>query len=325
MRSARRQSRAGAQPRAPLTRLKAPRKKPGHTARMAAHPHSFRALVLPREHGSWSLALEPVALGLLVAPSQPGAALALAALAGFFARRPLKLAWTLPAPDPRRAAAAAWTMLFAGLALSALWLAAGNPADFGAIKQQMPSGAAALSLGGEGGMGANKQQSAFAALWPLLLAAPFGAAFLWFDLRGEMREAEAEVCGSAAFALVPAAFATLAGWAAAPALALAALMLARSVPTVLVVRTYLRLHKGQPPALGLAWLTAALAGAGTLGLVWLDLVPLAAAFLACLLFARSAWLIGPFRPAWSAKKVGMMEAAVGVILLALLAFAYRGF
>lgn len=290
-------------PRPPLTRLKARRKKPGHTARMAAHPHSFRVLVLPREHGSWSLALEPVALGLLVAPSLPGAGLALAALAGFFARRPLKLAWTLPAPDPRRAAAAAWTMLFAGLALSALWLAAGNPADFGA----------------------NKQQTAFAALWPLLLAVPFGAAFLWFDLRGDMREAEAEVCGSAAFALVPAAFATLAGWSAAPALALATLMLARSVPTVLVVRTYLRVQKRQPPALGLAWLAAALAGAGTLGLVWLDLVPPAAALLAGLLFARSAWLIGPFRPAWSAKKVGMMEAAVGVILLASLAFAYRGF
>lgn len=259
--------------------------------------------MLPREHGSWSLALEPVALGLLVAPTGSGGWLALAVVAGFFTRRPLKLAWTLPSHDPRRAAAANWTMLFAGLALSALWLAAGNPSDLGSIRQP----------------------SAFAALWPLLLALPFGAAFLWFDLRGEMREAEAELCGSGAFALVPAAFATLAGWSAAPALALAALMLARSVPTVLVVRAYLRVQKGQPAALGLAWLAAALAGAGTLWLVWLDLVPLTGALLACLLFTRSAWLIGPFRPAWSAKKVGLMEAAVGVILLASLAFAYRGF
>ena len=270
---------------------------------MAADTRSFRSLVLPREHGSWSLAFEPVALGLLVAPSASGSWLALAVAAGFFVRRPLKLAWTLPAHDPRRAAAATWTMLFAGLALSTLWLAAGNPAD----------------------LGANKQQTAFAALWPLLLAAPFGAAFLWFDLRGDMREAEAEVCGSAAFALVPAAFATLAGWTAASALALAALMLARSVPTVLVVRTYLRMQKGQPSARGLAWLVAALASAGTLGLVWLDLVPLTGALLAGLLFTRLAWLIGPFRPAWSAKKIGLLETAVGVILLASLAFAYRGF
>ena len=41
-------------------------------------------LTLPKEHGSWSLALEPVAFGLLVAPSAAGAALALAAGLGFF-------------------------------------------------------------------------------------------------------------------------------------------------------------------------------------------------------------------------------------------------
>ena len=55
---------------------------------------SWRAaaqLTLPKEHGSWSLALEPVAFGLLVAPSAAGAALALAAVSGFFLRRPLKL------------------------------------------------------------------------------------------------------------------------------------------------------------------------------------------------------------------------------------------
>jgi hypothetical protein len=32
---------------------------------------SHRDLLLPKEHGGWSLAFEPVALGLLVAPSGP--------------------------------------------------------------------------------------------------------------------------------------------------------------------------------------------------------------------------------------------------------------
>ena len=49
----------------------------------------WRELVWPREHGSWALALEPLALGLLVAPSAAGAWLAFAVLAAFFARRPL--------------------------------------------------------------------------------------------------------------------------------------------------------------------------------------------------------------------------------------------
>lgn len=55
-------------------------------------PASVGTVFLPKEHGSWSLALEPLALGLLVAPSLAGGALAGAVLAGFFARRPLKAA-----------------------------------------------------------------------------------------------------------------------------------------------------------------------------------------------------------------------------------------
>lgn len=260
---------------------------------------SFRSLVVPREHGSWSLALEPVALGLLVAPSAASAALAVAVIAGFFTRRPLKLAATLPSTDPRRAAALRWTLLFAAIALAALLVAAFA-------------------------FGANKQQSDWRALWPLLLAAPFGAAFLWFDLRGEMREAEAELAGSAAFALVPAAFATLAGWSAAPALALAALMLARSVPTVLTVRAYLRVAKNKPAQPG-----AALAGAlgfllGVAALAAFRWVPLAACALVGVLVARSVWLLSSLAPAWSPRRIGMLEAALGLVYLAGLALAYRG-
>jgi hypothetical protein len=48
-------------------------------------------VALPSEHGGWSLTLEPVALGLLVAPSWPGLALGAAALVAFVARTPLKV------------------------------------------------------------------------------------------------------------------------------------------------------------------------------------------------------------------------------------------
>lgn len=260
---------------------------------------SFRSLVLPREHGSWSLALEPVALGLLVAPSRGGAWLALAVVAGFFTRRPLKLAVTLPSTDPRRAAAWRWTMLFAGLAMAALLASASANVP---IKQQTGSG--------------------FAALWPLLFAAPFGAAFLWFDLRGEMREAEAEIAGSAAFALVPAAFATLAGWSAAPALALAALMLARSAPTVLTVRTYLRRAKGKAATALPALLSASGALVLVLTLATRALVPGTSVVLAALLAARTAWLLSSRAPTWSARRAGITEAVVGVVFVTALALAY---
>jgi hypothetical protein len=260
---------------------------------MILPPTVLKSLLLPKEHGSWSLAFEPVVLALLVAPSGAGAALAAAVAAGFFTRRPLKLALTLPAADPRRATTAGLALAGALLALAALVVAG--------------------FLGG------------WRALWPLLLAAPFGAAFLWFDLRNAMREAEAELAGSIAFALTPAAFATLAGWTPAPALALAGLMLARTVPTVLVVRTCLRLGKGQtatrlvPVAAGTAALLLIVA------LVWRHLVPFAAIGPGVIFWLRGAWLVSAFRPGWTARRIGVIEAVLGSLQLIVLALAYVGF
>lgn len=269
------------------------------TSSSATANTSFRSLVVPREHGSWSLALEPVALGLLVAPSLAGVFLALAVVAGFFTRRPLKLAVTLPPADPRRTAAFRWTLLFAAIAVAALIASA--------LCGNVPI----------------KQQSGWRALWPLLLAVPFGAAFLWFDLRGEMREAEAELAGTAAFALVPATFATLAGWSAAPALALAALLLARSVPTVLTVRAYLRIAKNKPAQRAAALASAILAFVVVATLAAFALAPVAACALVGLLALRTIWLLSPLSPDWSAKRVGMTEAVVGLVYLGGLALAYR--
>ena len=256
-------------------------------------PAALKSILLPKEHGSWSLAFEPVVLGLLVASSAAGGALAAAVAAGFFTRRPLKLAVTLPASDPRRAVAGWLALTGAVLALAALGFAA--------------------SLGGG------------RALWPLLLAAPFGAAFLWFDLRNEMREAEAELAGSIAFALTPATFATLGGWAPGPALALAGLTFARGVPTVLMVRTYLRIRKGE----AVAWFPPLAAGTAALLLVgglWREqLVPPAAVVLGAILWLRGAWLVSAFRPAWPARQVGILEAVLGTVHVGVLAAAYAVF
>lgn len=253
---------------------------------------------MPKEHGSWALALEPIALGLLVAFSPGGVWLGLAVCAGFFARRPLKLAWTLPLLDPRRGVAACWTMIFALAACAAL------------------VGATSTPMGNEAG------RATWSLLWPLLLAAPFGFTFLWFDLRNQMREVEAELAGSIAFALVPAAIATLAGWTAPAALALAALMLTRSVPTVLTVRAYLRLEKGQDAATLPAWMSALAGVLLTAAMVWTGSAPAAAPLLAGLLFVRTAVLLNPLRPRWSARRIGMIEALLGVLYLAGLAAAY---
>lgn len=258
---------------------------------MNARTTSRRELLRPKEHGSWSLAFEPVALFLLVAPSVAGATLALATAAGFFTRRPLKLAVTLPAADPRRAAARPWA---GGLALASLTL-----------------------------LGITALRGGITALWPLLLAAPCGGLFLWFDLRQAMREAGAELAGSIAFALLPAAGATLAGWPPSTALALAGLSLARNVPTVLTLRACLRRGKGQPAGV----LPPLAVGLGALALTawlaWRSLVPIAAVALGAAFLVRTLWLLGAFRPDWPARRLGVMEAGFGALHLLVLTVAYR--
>lgn len=52
---------------------------------------TWRKVGLPSEHGGWGLTLEPALLGLLVAPSWPGAAIGLLAISAFLARTPSKL------------------------------------------------------------------------------------------------------------------------------------------------------------------------------------------------------------------------------------------
>ena len=258
---------------------------------MATPTPTRKSLLLPKEHGSWSLAFEPLALGLLVAPSVAGLGLAVAITAGFFLRRPLKLAVTLQGPDSCGPEARNWAVLLAGVALAGLFFAVGS--------------------------------SSISALWPLLLAAPLGAVFFVLDLRNDMRAAAAELAGSAAFAILPAAFATLAGWSAGAALALAAVMLTRSLPTVLTLRTYLRLTKGQSAT---SWQPLAAAGAGLAllaGLAAYGLAPWLAPLLATVLLMRSIVLVTPLRPRWTARRVGTGEAVLGLVYLTSLAFAYN--
>jgi hypothetical protein len=248
------------------------------------------ATFLPKEHGSWSLVLEPLILGLLVAPSFAGVALATAAFAGFLARRPLNTAFS-PSPSGSRTAARRTMAILFTLAITGLF--------------------EAVLLGG------------LASLWPLLIAAPLGGLFIYFDAQGDGRATAAEVAGSSAFALLPSALSTLAGWSAPAALALAAIALTRSVPTVLTVRAYLRRRKGQPirPVITLLAATAACFVVALLGRF--HLVPAPVALGAGLLLLRSAWFLSPWRPLWSARAIGTSEALLGVIYVAIAAVAYH--
>jgi hypothetical protein len=250
--------------------------------------HDAWRLIAPKEHGSWSLALEPIALGLLAAPSRSGGFLAIASVAGFFLRRPLKLLLQAR-PDDRRPLA---FMCFASLALLAL------------LNLVLAARLGTLS-----------------AMWPLLPAFTAGIGFVWFDVHGENRGGAAEICGALAFVCLPAAFATLAGWTPTAALSLTAIMLARSIPTVLLVRTLLRRAKGQPVSAVPALVLNLLASSLLLGLAlasWLPWLPVIASFL---LLTRAIWYL--YRPPLAARKLGLLELTLGILVVLTAAFVWH--
>jgi hypothetical protein len=262
-----------------------------HVLPIQPAPVSFRDLVLPKEHGSWSLAFEPVVLALLAAPSGAGGFFAAAVAVAFFLRRPFKIALRDQRAERRMAAR---TVVIAGAASTAIafWLT--------------------TSIAG----------IAWAA-W-LVPSAIAGAVFLALDLRDDGREGAAEVAGAAAFAFLPASFAVLAGDSAFAALALAIVMLGRAVPTVLCVRAVLRGQKSGVHRPGAALGTATVAVVAAIVLATLGLAPWGVACVLGLLALRAFALLVFPRPALRARTLGMIEAANGIAFVITVAALWRG-
>ena len=246
-------------------------------------PSLWRDVIQPKEHGSWSLALEPVALGVCVAPSIAGLALSVAVVGGFLLRRPLKLAWRDPAPARR---ARAFKTVLAGSAVASAALI----------------GAAAMSP---------------VPLWLWLVPpAALGGVFLACDLSNSGRDALAEIAGSAAFACVAALFVVVAGGSVGTTLAIGLTMLARAVPTVWLVRLVVRSKK-----LGLAVplsaivpsiVAAVLSGCGAAH----GFLPPLAAVAVGILLVRGLFYYTQTARSFRARTIGFCELAVGIAFVA---------
>lgn len=248
----------------------------------------IRDILLPKEHGSWSLALEPIALGLIAAGSLAGGFLATGAFAAFLMRRPLQLAFGQRG-DIRADRARAVVATLAAIAATCV-LAAGFAAGF-------------------------------KGLMPLIAAAPAALLFWAFDRKKEARAVEAEIAGAATFAVLPAAIATLAGHGIELALLLTAAALVRSVPTILTIRAYLRINKGQPVTRTPAVL-AALFGSALFAILFLKgSAPLTLALLSLLLLGRTMLLLAPGFPRFPASRIGMAEAIIGLAYVSAAGFA----
>jgi hypothetical protein len=259
-----------------------------------APPAPWKAVALPVEHGGWGLLIEPVLLGLVLAPSSAGFCLAGAAVAAFLARHPLRLVFMdrrKGARYPRTALAELFAVGYATLALAFVALA--------------------IPL-------------ASAPFWPAIaVGAPPALVAIAYDLRGRSREALPEAAGGVALGASAAAIALAGGVSAGLAFGAWALLALRGVTAVLYVRARLRLDRGVPAgtrgalashAAAIA-VAAALAGAG-FG-PWLGVLAFG------VLLLRAAWGLSSRRAPVRPKVVGFQELFFGLLTLVLLAVGYR--
>ncbi|MCG8348703.1 MAG: YwiC-like family protein [Chloroflexales bacterium] len=260
---------------------------------VAAAPQRLRTIALPAEHGSWGLTLEPMLLGLLVAPSWAGFGFAIGAFGLFLLRWPLKVAQT----SWRQKRLTRMTLALRFVALYAL-----------------------LALGG---LLAGVGQVGWRPLWPLLAAAPFGLIFYRYDTQNRSRSWQAELAGPVAFSATATVIALAAGWALAPALALWAVLVARAAPSILYVRARLRLDRGRPHQPAIVLSTHVVALAAVSWLIWLGWLPWLTLGVFVLLLVRAVGGLSRYRRPVPVKVIGFSELGWG--LLTVLAVAWGNY
>ena len=257
-------------------------------------PLNLKSVALPVEHGGWGFLLEPVALGLLVAPSAAGLAFGLAALGAFLARHPLKL-----------------VLLDRGKALRTARTAAGERFALAYGVAAILALLAAWALAGA------------RPLVPLLAAAPLGLVQIVYDARNRSRALAPELSGAVALGSLASAIALAGGWTLAPALALWALLGSRATASVLYVRARLRLDRGQGPSLLPAAVSHVAAVGLAAGLFRAGWAPALAVLALSALLLRAAHGLSPWHRPVRPQVVGLLEMGFGLLTVALLTLGYR--
>lgn len=208
----------------------------------------LRDVALPSEHGGWSLTLEPALLGLIVAPSGAGFALAGAALVGFLLRTPLRIVFVDRLRDrwlDRTTLATRIVLLESTLLILLVGIAIWT-ADH--------------------------------AWWyPMVPAALLVSTALSYDARSRSRRLLPELAGTVGISAIAAAIALAGGADTMLAYGLWLVMAARATAAVFFVRLQLRRAKAQAHRHPVNDAAQAVAGAAVVAGVVSDLVPVAGA------------------------------------------------
>jgi len=254
---------------------------------------NFKAVALPTEHGGWGFLFEPILLGMLVAPSLAGLCYAIAVVAGFLLRRPLKLyiRYRDRSSASRYSGAGVVAVFYGAVALVAFAFAV------------VPGG--------------------WVPAIPLLVLGPFALVFMALDTQNKGRNVVAELTGPMGLAAVAISIALAAGWPWIRAGTLWILLMARIIPSIYYVRCRLRLEKGQPFGYTAVVLSHILFVAAVGLLYWKGLAPVLALAAVLLLTARAAMGLSPYRRLHKAAHIGILEIVFGLVYVAMVVAGMR--
>ena len=244
----------------------------------------IRSVALPTEHGGWGFTLEPILLGLLVAPSASAWEISAAALGIFLARRPVKIfssdlvrrRWL-----PRSTLALIFSLIYGGIAL------AGVIGAF--VTTQGPF------------------------LIPVAIAIPFALVALRADAHSRNHALLAELSGAIAMGATVAAITVSSGWDLLPSLGLWLVLAARDVAAIVLVRGQVRRWKGKAVDAAKIYMVQVgsvivIAIAAALGVVpWLSVI--AVGLVGIVAF------ISLHRPPIPAKTIGWTQMVLGLAVV----------
>ena len=243
-----------------------------------------KSVALPVEHGAWGFLFEPLLAGLLIAPTVGGGFLSIMIVGAFLCRQPLKFVFgDLKSGKrlPRTAVATRWLVYFS--AIAAFGLA-------GSLVTADPR-----------------------AFIPLIISAPIAIYLIVQDASRKSREMVPELFAASVLSTSIASLSLAAGSGYLFAGAMWLTMTARLIPSVIYVRTRLRLEKKKEYSKVSSLATHVAAVTALAALYFVGLGSVLTIAIAGFLLVRSITGLSSARNKMTAKQLGVREVIYGVV------------
>jgi hypothetical protein len=242
--------------------------------------------MLPQSHGSWAFVLEPLVLALWVAWSFNGLMLFIGAIFAFLSHQPIRI---LLAHGYHKTVFIVSFIIVSVAAFFILYFIINTD---------------------------------FSTNWRLFFAIFLLFIFLFVDLSGNAKSLFGELIVPFAISIMAASIFLVQKQSIVLSFAFLLVLLSRSLPTVFLVRTQIRMFKNKrysniPPLI--AHLTALIT---IIILIYFNLIPTGIVIAVILLFLRCCILLYPLKNKLSVKQIGISEFIFGIFFVVICGIAY---